>query len=86
LDGKKPVIVRFKVGGEDLVEEEKFGLRYKILQNNEFSIVAAWSISAIERNQNTLWSWSSTKRTAVSAGPMILGEEGDAAALGSCTH
>jgi hypothetical protein len=93
LDGKKPVIVRFKVDGEDLVEEEKFGLRYKILQNNEFSIVAAWSISEIERNQN---------KTEPSIGAMvviinkkdgsfrrsntILGEEGDAAALGSCTH
>src|SRR5262245_27402070 len=63
LGDKKPVIVRFKIEGDDLVEQEQYGLRYKILQNNEFSIVAAWSISEIESSQN---------RTEPSIGAMVV--------------
>jgi hypothetical protein len=48
LDGK-PVIDRFTIDGDSLVDST-FGTRYKILQNNEFSIISAWSFSEIESN------------------------------------
>jgi hypothetical protein len=48
-DDRRPVIVRMKQKGEFLVEEQ-FGTEYKILQNNEFGIVATMSLSKIERN------------------------------------
>lgn len=48
----KPVIVHFTIEGGDLVEiGSPFDMHYKILQNNELAVVAAWSISVVELNQ-----------------------------------
>jgi hypothetical protein len=91
LDNKTPVIMRFTVNGDSLVEEDRQGLRYKILQNNEFSIVAAWSISEIERNNaepsiGAMVVIINKKDGSFRRSNTIMGEEGEATALGSCTH
>jgi hypothetical protein len=86
----RTVIERFTVDGDFLVEAE-FGLRYKILQNNEFSIVAAWSISEIEPNHSepSIGAFVviiDKKDGSFRRSNAFLSEKGDAAALGSCTH
>jgi len=45
-----PVIDRFRVDGETFIEDT-FQLRYRILQNTPFAVVAAWSIAEIELKQ-----------------------------------
>ena len=48
---RRPVIVRYKQRGESMMEDE-WNQEYRILQNNQFGIVATSSISRIETNQN----------------------------------
>jgi hypothetical protein len=45
--GSKPVISRFRVVGGEVVDD-KWQQHYRILQDNTYSLVAAWSISEIE--------------------------------------
>ena len=45
------VINRYTVNGGVLVDAN-FGTQHKILQNNDLSVVAAWSISEVERGNN----------------------------------
>ena len=45
--GRCPVIVRYRQEGE-LLMEDKWKERYQILQNNQFGLIAIWSISEIE--------------------------------------
>jgi hypothetical protein len=58
-EAPRPVIVRFTVEGDELVEGN-FGQRYHILQNNEYALIAAWSIAEIEptRSEPSIASWS----------------------------
>src|SRR5215471_1254807 len=49
---RRPVIVRFKEQDGFMVEEE-FGTKYRILENNEYGVVATWSISLIEPGHAT---------------------------------
>jgi hypothetical protein len=44
---RAPVIVRFSRDQNDLVESD-FGLHYRILQDNDFGLIAVWSIAEIE--------------------------------------
>jgi hypothetical protein len=55
----RPVIVRFTVDGDELVESS-FGQRYRILQNNQYALIAAWSIAEIEPggSEPSIASWS----------------------------
>jgi hypothetical protein len=86
----RTVIDRFTVEGDFLVESN-FGERYRILQNNEFSIFAVWSISQIEPDHNK----PSIGGFVVIIGKKdgrfrrsnaILDEKDDGIAFGSCTH
>jgi hypothetical protein len=45
--GRRPVIVRYRQEDEFLMED-KWKERYQILQNNQFGLIAIWSISEIE--------------------------------------
>lgn len=58
-EAPRPVIVRFMVDGDELVEGT-FGQRYRILQNNQYALIAAWSIAEIEpgRSEPSIASWS----------------------------
>jgi hypothetical protein len=49
-NGSKPVISRFRIVGGDVVDDT-FQQHYRILQNNTYGLVAAWSISEIEPNK-----------------------------------
>ena len=48
-NGGKPVISKFRVVGEDIVDD-RWRLHCRILQSNTYCLVAAWSISEIEPN------------------------------------
>jgi hypothetical protein len=49
---RRPVIRRYRQQGEFLVVQDQWREEYRILQNNQFGIVASSSISKIETNQN----------------------------------
>jgi hypothetical protein len=81
-------IVHFAVDGDSLKERD-YGLDYRILQNNEYSIVAAWSMSKI---------WSGNKAPRMGAAVVVIdkatgdyrrsevyvGEPGDSSVYGNC--
>ncbi len=46
-ESPRAVIVRFTVDDQELVEGSQ-GQRYRILQNNEYGLIAAWSSSEVE--------------------------------------
>jgi hypothetical protein len=46
---KEPVVLKYSKAGEYLVESH-FGLRYRILQDSKYALVAAWSIAETESN------------------------------------
>jgi hypothetical protein len=48
-NGGKPVISRFRLVENDIVDD-RWQLHYRILQNNSYGLVAAWSIAEIEPN------------------------------------
>jgi hypothetical protein len=49
---RRPVIARYREKDEFLVDDE-WNQQYRIMQNNQFGIVASWSISTIERNNSS---------------------------------
>jgi hypothetical protein len=42
-----PVTMRYVENG-DYFEEQKYGLKYRTLQNNEYALIATWIVSGIE--------------------------------------
>ncbi|MFZ4120822.1 MAG: hypothetical protein ACOYKM_04085 [Caulobacterales bacterium] len=88
-EAPRPVIVRFTVEGEELVEGS-FGQRYRILQNNQYALIAAWSIAEIEPtlSEPSIASWSIVidKRNGFFSRVNLIAEQGlsGAARDGSC--
>ena len=85
----RPVIVRFTVEGDELVDGT-FGQRYRILQNNRYGLIAAWSIAEIEPTQSepSIASWSVVidKRNGFFSRVNLIAEPGRSGAArdGSC--
>jgi hypothetical protein len=49
----KPYIDRFRIVGADIIQEAKIQIHYKILQNNDYGLVAVWSISESQAHDHT---------------------------------
>jgi hypothetical protein len=47
---KEPTTVEFPVVGDELLENDMFQLRFKILQNTAYGLVAVWSMADMEVN------------------------------------
>jgi hypothetical protein len=46
-----PIITKYVLSGGVLTDDSKDGLKYKVLQNNEYSIIATYSISEVKPGQ-----------------------------------
>jgi hypothetical protein len=50
----RPVLTRFKVQGDFLIEDDPIQESYRILQNNEYAIIATMAIAAIPPGNSKL--------------------------------
>ena len=71
--------------------EDTFGLQYRMLQNNQFSILAVYSISEIEPNHTEPSVGGfvviiGKKDGSIRRSNLSLHNNDDAVAFGSCTH
>jgi hypothetical protein len=87
-NGGKPVIGRFRVVGNDVVDDE-WQLHYKILQNNTYGLVAAWSISEIEPNRRypsvgTFLIVIDKQTNVLKTSAVAIGEQNYAPSVGTC--
>ena len=87
-NGGKPVIGRFRVVGNDVVDD-KWQLHYKILQNNTYGLVAAWSISEIEPNLRypsvgTFLIVIDKQTNVFKTSTVTIGEQNYAPSIGTC--
>jgi hypothetical protein len=85
---KEPQTLKYVKAGEYLVESH-FGLRYRILQDSKYALVAAWSIAETETNPKeasigvfTVMIDKATKRYRRSVAS--LNEGGDRVDVGKC--
>lgn len=88
-EAPRPVIVRFTVEGEELVSNRP-GPRYRILQNNQYALIAAGSIAEIEPNHSepSIASWTILidKRNGFFSRVTLINQQGRSGAArdGSC--
>jgi hypothetical protein len=65
----KPYIADFRVVGDELLEDDLFQLRFKILQDTAYGLVAVWSIAGMEKD------FPSKKTPTIGAITMVINKK-----------